>query len=90
MFCNQCQETAKNEACTVRGVCGKEDNTANLQDLLVYVLSGVSLCYEELGKDVSREHGVFISKSIFATITNANFDNESLVKYIKEAFKDKR
>jgi hydroxylamine reductase len=43
MFCFQCQETAKNQGCTVMGVCGKKDNTANLQDLLVYVLKGISI-----------------------------------------------
>ena len=43
MFCFQCQETAKNQGCTMRGVCGKTDETANLQDLLVYVLKGISI-----------------------------------------------
>jgi len=43
MFCNQCQETAKNSGCTVKGVCGKPEDLANLQDLLIYVTEGISI-----------------------------------------------
>ncbi|MDD4202162.1 MAG: hydroxylamine reductase [Candidatus Omnitrophica bacterium] len=90
MFCYQCQETAKNQGCTIKGVCGKQENTSNLQDLLVYVLSGICLCYEKMGEAITREHGVFISKSLFVTITNANFDDESILKYINEALMIKK
>jgi len=50
MFCFQCQETAKNEACTVKGVCGKPEETADLQDLLIYVCKGISLYGEMLAE----------------------------------------
>ncbi len=43
MFCYQCQETAKGTACTVAGVCGKKEDLANMQDLLIFVLKGVSI-----------------------------------------------
>ncbi len=48
MFCYQCQETARNTGCTVKGVCGKPEETANLQDLLIYVLKGISIYGEKL------------------------------------------
>jgi len=47
MFCYQCQETAKNSGCTIRGVCGKTDQTANLQDLLIYILKGIAIYAEK-------------------------------------------
>ena len=50
MFCFQCQETARNSGCTVRGVCGKSDETANLQDLLIYILKGISIYGERAGE----------------------------------------
>jgi hydroxylamine reductase len=87
MFCFQCQETAKNEGCTVRGVCGKTDETANLQDLLIYTLKGISIYAEkikELGGDYT-DIGLFIMQSLFATITNANFDSERFISLIKKA-----
>lgn len=86
MFCFQCQETAKNQGCTAAGVCGKKDTTANLMDLLIYVLKGISLL---TGDKVSLPVGRFISKSLFATITNANFDSERIAGLIKEGLKIK-
>jgi len=88
MFCYQCQEAAKNEGCTVKGVCGKTDDVANLQDLLVYVLKGVSFYAEkakEVGLNFDQETGPFIMKKLFTTITNANFDAERFEEMIKEA-----
>ncbi|MFW6287778.1 MAG: hydroxylamine reductase, partial [bacterium] len=86
MFCYQCQEAAKGEGCTVRGVCGKTDDVANLQDLLIYVLKGISVLAEE-----AKEYGIkdekvalFINESLFATITNASFDPERFEKRIAE------
>ena len=76
MFCYQCQETAKNEGCTVRGVCGKTANVANMQDLLMYLCKGISHYTVRLranGVEVS-EINKFIVDSLFMTITNANFD----------------
>ncbi|MFW6000846.1 MAG: hydroxylamine reductase [Halanaerobium sp.] len=89
MFCYQCQETAKNEGCTVRGVCGKDADVANLQDLLVFVLKGISVYAEkaeEEGLDLSGKTAPFIMEGLFATITNANFDAERFEELIEEAF----
>ena len=87
MFCFQCQETAKNSGCTVKGVCGKQGDTANLQDLLIYILKGISVILEKL-----KEFGVsdnitslFVAKGIFATITNANFDDDRFIGLIRES-----
>ncbi|MGD8663329.1 MAG: hydroxylamine reductase, partial [Desulfobacterales bacterium] len=87
MFCYQCQETAKNEGCTVKGMCGKSEETANLQDLLIYALKGLAVYAEkasELGISV-RENGLFVSQALFSTITNGNFDNDRIIALIKEA-----
>ncbi|MGL4369582.1 MAG: hydroxylamine reductase, partial [Spirochaetota bacterium] len=76
MFCFQCQETAKNTGCTIRGVCGKQDETANRMDLLIYILRGIGLVVEKGGfkeQDV-KDGGMYITKALFSTITNANFD----------------
>ena len=86
LFCFQCQETAKNEGCTVAGVCGKKADTASLQDLLIYVLRGISIFGEkakELG-ELEKKAGLFIAQSLFSTITNANFDNDRFIDQIKE------
>jgi hydroxylamine reductase len=82
MFCYQCQETARNQGCTKIGVCGKKEETANLMDLLVYVLKGVSIVGQ---KGSAMEAGQFITGVLFATITNANFDNERMIALIKDA-----
>ncbi len=86
MFCYQCQETLQNRGCTKRGVCGKEDQTANLQDLLVFVLKGIAVCSSKTGNE-KKEAGDFISKALFATITNANFDDDRFVELIKDGLK---
>jgi hydroxylamine reductase len=86
MFCFQCQETAKNVACTVKGVCGKDEDTSNLMDVLVYGLKGVSILARRkkaAGDSVTPE-GRLIMKSLFATITNANFDRERIIELIFE------
>jgi hydroxylamine reductase len=83
MFCNQCQETARNTGCTVKGVCGKEDSTSNLHDLLIYVLQGMAVCAESTGKDLGRKYGEFIARALFSTITNANFDNNRIAGLIE-------
>ncbi len=84
MFCYQCQETAKNEGCTLRGVCGKDETTANLQDLLVHLLKGISI-WGEKSETVNKEAGRFIMEALFATITNANFDEDRFVELIEQA-----
>ncbi len=87
MFCYQCQETIKNTGCTKIGACGKAEPIANLQDLLVYVLKGLSIVGIKT-KDkgtLDKKYGRFISKALFATITNANFDDARIISLIKEA-----
>ena len=86
MFCFQCQETANNSGCTVRGVCGKPEITANLQDLLIFVLKGISICGLEVNRfeRIDSNIGLFVAKSLFSTITNTNFDDERIISLIKE------
>jgi len=89
MFCFQCQETAKNQGCTVKGMCGKPEETANLQDLLIYVLKGISIYGEkadELGV-FDKKWGKFIIEALFSTITNVNWDDNRFNARIKEALK---
>ena len=87
MFCFQCQETAKNQGCTVKGVCGKPEETANLQDLLIHVLKGIGVYGEkaaELGV-LDQATGKSVSESLFSTITNGNWDDDRFISRIKEA-----
>lgn len=84
MFCFQCQETVGNKGCTKIGVCGKQENTANLQDLLIHVLKGIALLGE---KTYEPGAGSFIAKALFTTITNANFDSQRIIDLVKEALK---
>ena len=87
MFCYQCQEASKGVGCTVRGVCVKPEDVANLQDLLVFVLKGISkfdLIAREKGLSPKRTDR-FIVESLFTTITNANFDKVVFVKRIQDA-----
>ena len=91
MFCYQCQETARNSGCTVRGVCGKDEETANLQDVLVYSLKGLALAArrkKNAGMPVTEE-AALIMKGLFATITNANFDQNRIDQLIRETLKRK-
>ncbi len=91
MYCFQCQETARNQGCTVKGVCGKPEGTANLQDLLIYVCKGISVYGEKLAKQgtVDREAGRFIIKALFVTITNAAWDDDSIIEWIRRGLKVK-
>lgn len=76
MFCYQCQETVNNTGCTRVGVCGKKDDVANIQDLMIHAVKGVSLYSSELNKLGHRSEEVdhYVLYGLFATITNANFD----------------
>ncbi|KQC14577.1 MAG: hydroxylamine reductase [Desulfuromonas sp. SDB] len=85
MFCYQCQETAKNEGCMIRGVCGKDEPTANLQDLLIYTLMGIGLIAEEVDYKVDRKFQIFTVKALFTTITNVNFNEQNVFSFIKTA-----
>ena len=87
MFCFQCQETAGNKGCMFGGVCGKKPETANLQDLLIYVTKGLSeittrLRYE--GKEIPAAIDRLITTNLFMTITNANFDDDRFIDRINE------
>ncbi|MCT4662011.1 MAG: hydroxylamine reductase [Tissierellales bacterium] len=88
MFCYQCQETAKNTGCTVRGVCGKTAEVANLQDLLIYMCKGLSEDLVQLRKkDVdSLAADRFIVESLFMTITNANFARDRFEEQIRKGY----
>jgi len=86
MFCFQCQETAGNKGCVKAGVCGKNAQVANLQDLLRYVTSGLSEVTTALrneGKKVDVKVNHLVTTNLFTTITNANFDADAIVKRIR-------
>ena len=87
MFCFQCQETAKGSGCTVRGVCGKTPDVANLQDLLLFLLKGIAHYRVQLRalKAVDHSADQFILDGLFMTITNANFDRDRFIDKIKRA-----
>ncbi|WP_294388156.1 hydroxylamine reductase [uncultured Ruminococcus sp.] len=92
MFCYQCQETANCSGCTVSGVCGKKPDTANMQDLLVYVTKGISAVTTRLraeGKQIDKNVNHLITLNLFTTITNANFDKDVIVERIKTTLKVK-
>ena len=82
MFCFQCQETAKGTGCTIKGVCGKEAETSKWQDLLLSVVRGVGTIQHTLGENVSKEVADFLVDALFSTITNANFDDQSILNKV--------
>ncbi len=89
MFCYQCQETAKNTGCTIRGVCGKPEETADLQDLLIYVCRGISVYGVKLMEmgTADRDAAHFIRDALFMTITNVAWDDDVIIGRIKEGLK---
>ena len=92
MFCFQCQETAGCKGCTMSGVCGKKPDVAAMQDLLVYVTKGISAVTTALrqeGKQISAEINHLITLNLFTTITNANFDKESIEARIRATLTEK-
>lgn len=88
MFCYQCEQTMGGKACTKSGVCGKTPEIANLQDLLIYQLKGIS-CYArpliENGEKIDKEIVKFVEDSLFTTLTNVNFDAEVHVKLLRQS-----
>ncbi len=88
MFCYQCEQTFGGKGCTKSGVCGKTPEIANLQDLLIYQLKGIS-CYArpliEQGKQIDKDVVKFVENSLFTTLTNVNFDAEAHVRLLKES-----
>lgn len=86
MFCYQCQETARGTGCTMRGVCGKTEDIARIQDLLVYTTKGLAEVVVKGKIDVNdiSEVNHELLNSLFMTITNANFDGPALINQIKK------
>lgn len=87
MFCYQCQETAGCKGCTRGGVCGKTAETARMQDLLIYATKGlaaVAECIREEGGSVPQEIHRMVTRNLFATITNANFDCKAIEKRVEK------
>lgn len=87
MFCFQCQETAKGTGCILKGVCGKNATTARYMDLLLFVVRGISVVADQLRENnvpVDRKVDSFVVDALFSTITNANFDDESIVRRIDD------
>lgn len=88
MFCYQCQETAGGKACVLKGVCGKESHTAQAMDLLLFVVKGMAVAADGLrraGYPVAGEVDAFITDALFSTITNVNFDDESILRRVDGA-----
>lgn len=87
MFCYQCQETARGTGCEIRGVCGKKPDTSTRMDQLLYLTRGIATVNDQLRrKDApSREASHFIIDALFTTITNADFDNDMLDRYLTRA-----
>jgi hydroxylamine reductase len=86
MFCYQCEQTAQGQGCTIMGVCGKTPEVATLQDLLIYALRGLSqltLEAQKVGVEI-EDISVFTCEALFATLTNVNFDPDSIISYIKK------
>ncbi len=82
MFCFQCQETAKGTGCTIKGVCGKEATTSKWQDLLLSVVRGVGTIQHTIGEKADKEVTDFLTDALFSTITNANFDDQSILNKV--------
>lgn len=90
MFCYQCQETAQGRGCTVAGVCGKNAEVAAMQDLLIYVtkgLSAVTTALREQGVSIDASVNHLVTMNLFTTITNANFDEDSIRARITETLR---
>ena len=93
MFCFQCQETAKGTGCTIQGVCGKKAETSRWQDLLLSVVRGVAIVTDALrnaGIETDQEVGDYLVDALFATITNANFDDQAILNKVDKGVSLKR
>lgn len=88
MFCYQCEQTANGKGCTRLGVCGKTPEIANLQDLLIFQLKGIS-CYGkvliEKGQHIDKDIVSFVENCLFTTLTNVNFDADVHVSLLRES-----
>ncbi|MDD7383533.1 MAG: hydroxylamine reductase [Peptoniphilaceae bacterium] len=88
MFCFQCQETSKNHGCTIKGVCGKNENTANYQDLLIFATKGLAEVINK-NKNVDKKYFSILSDNLFITITNANFKEDYILNKVKDTIEIK-
>lgn len=92
MFCYQCEQTMGGKGCTKLGVCGKTPEVANLQDLLIYQLKGIS-CYAkpliDKGEIIDKDAVKIVENGLFTTLTNVNFDVEAHIQLLKDAQKIK-
>ena len=86
MFCYQCEQAAKGTGCTAMGVCGKDPQTAALQDLLLYETMVLSKAALESG-DSSDEVSKMVIENLFTTVTNVNFDPETLAEMVRNTRK---
>lgn len=87
MFCYQCEQASKGTGCTIKGVCGKEESTSGLQDLLVYQLKGIGFLAHGLRQKGKKEEKIdlFVTEALFTTVTNVNFDDTRLVQWVRKA-----
>ncbi|MDR3722941.1 MAG: hydroxylamine reductase [Terracidiphilus sp.] len=87
MFCYQCEQTSQGQGCQTIGVCGKDENTATLQDLLIHALKGLAQYAHRAGKlgSADPEIDAFVIEAIFATLTNVNFDEDSVAALVYKA-----
>ncbi len=86
MFCYQCEQTAKESGCTAFGVCGKDPETAALQDLLIHVAEGIAQYAHRARQLGAKDHAidVFVVEALFSTVTNVNFDAETVAQLVRE------
>jgi hydroxylamine reductase len=91
MFCHQCQEAAGGKGCEKSGVCGKSPEVSDLQDLLMYLLRGISVLMIDAAKSGTKIEGIdcFVAENLFATITNTNFDKSAITERIKSALENR-
>lgn len=84
MFCYQCEQTARSVACTVKGVCGKSDEVASLQDALIYALKGLALVVDKATEEdaIPNDTYPFMAEALFVTLTNVNFDPQAIKGWI--------
>ncbi|HOW35046.1 MAG TPA: hydroxylamine reductase [Candidatus Omnitrophota bacterium] len=88
MMCRQCEQTAKGQGCTVKGVCGKDSNTAILQDLLLHGLKGIAF-FGKMARDLGvkeKKADLFLIEGLFTTVTNVNFDPERIAGMIRKSY----
>ena len=89
MFCFQCQQTAGNKGCVRTGVCGKQPDTANLQDALLHELIRLAEAAERRGQH-SREASRLLMDGLFTTLTNVNFDNDAIRRFTDRVVAERR